>query len=749
VTPAAGNREIRPVPLPDSRLFQLTELKQELESALASRYRLVRELGRGGMATVYLSDDLRHDRRVAVKVLHPELSSSLGPDRFLREIRLAARLNHPHIVPLYDSGEAGGFLYYVMPLVEGESLRDRLLRDGHIPTDESLQIVRGIASALDYAHRQNIVHRDIKPENVMLQDGEALVTDFGIAKAVSVASGDTLTQTGMMIGTPAYVSPEQAAGEQVIDGRSDQYSLACVLFEMLSGRRPFAGANAQAILSKRFTEPVPSIREVFSAATPEIEGALQKALAKSSDERFTTTIDFARALVAVHLSTPDGSLLTQGGAGGAKSIAVLPFASASGDQEGEYFADGVAEEIINALSKIKALKVSSRTSSFSFKGKNEDIREIGRKLQVGTVLEGSVRKSGKRLRVTAQLVNAIDNSQLWAERYDREMEDVFEIQDEIAASIVAALRVVLTEDEKRAIEQVPTVNVEAYEFYLRGRQFFHQHRRRSHEFARQMFERAIELDPGYALAHAGIADCCSFLYSYFDASPQNLRRAESASKRALDLAPQLAEAHASRGLAVSLKGQFDEAEQEFQTAMRLDPKSFEAAYFYARACRAVGKNDEATKWFERAIAVRPDDFASLMLLASTYEGLGRADDATRTMRRGYDAARKHLELNPDNPRALYFGALALSALGESERARDWNRRALEMEPDDPSVLYNIACVFARELLPNEAISALRKALDNGFGHWQWIDHDNDLDSLRAEPSFVELLSRRPAEPTPE
>ena len=719
-------------------------MKQELETALASRYRIVRELGRGGMATVYLSDDLRHDRRVAVKVLHSELSSSLGPDRFLREIKLAARLNHPHIVPLYDSGEAGGFLYYVMPLVEGESLRDRLLRDGRIPTDESLQIVRGIASALDYAHRQNIVHRDIKPENVMLQDGEALVTDFGIAKAVSVASGDTLTQTGMMIGTPAYVSPEQAAGESVIDGRSDQYSLACVLYEMLSGRKPFAGANAQAVLSKRFTEPVPSIREVFREATAEIESALQKALAKSSDERFGTTIEFARALVAVHLTTPDGSLLTQAGAGTAKSIAVLPFISQSADPEGEYFADGVAEEIINALSKIKALKVSSRTSSFSFKGKNEDIREIGRKLQVGTVLEGSVRKSGKRLRVTAQLVNAGDNSQLWAERYDRELEDVFEIQDEIASSIVAALRVVLTDDEKKQIEQIPTANVEAYDFYLRGRQFFHQHGRRAHEFARQMFERAIELDPGYALAHAGVADCCSFLYQYFDASTQNLARADAASLRALELAPGLAEAHASRGLAVSLSGRFEEAEREFDKAMHLDAKSFEAAYFFARACAAQGKTAEAAKWYERAVTVRPDDFAALLLLSHTLGELGRQEDAIRVARQSYDRARKHLELNPDNPRALYMGAAALTSLGEVDKARDWTYRALAMDPDDPSVLYNIACNFAGEGLPDESIKALNKALDNGFGHWKWIDHDTSLDSVRSLPAFAALLSRRPA-----
>ena len=715
-----------------------------LESALLSRYHLDRELGRGGMATVYLATDLRHDRRVALKVLHPELSSALGPDRFLREIKLAARLNHPHIIPLFDSGEAAGYLYYVMPVVEGETLRDRILREGRIPVDESLQIVRGIASALDYAHRQNIVHRDIKPENVMLQDGEALVMDFGIAKALSAASNDTLTQTGMMVGTPAYVSPEQAAGEMMIDGRSDQYSLACVLYEMISGRKPFVGATAQATLSKRFSDPVPSLRAVHGETTEEVETAVNRALSKEAKDRFGTTMDFAKALVATHLSTPDGSPL-HGGASGGKSIAVMPFTNMSSDPEGDFFADGIADEIITALSKIKALKVSSRSSSFSFKGKNEDIREIGRKLQASTILEGSVRKAGKRLRLTAQLVNAENNEQLWAERYDRELEDVFEIQDEIAQSIVSALRVVLSDDEKRAIEQVHTPNVEAYGFYLRGRQYFHQHRRKSHEYARQMFERAIELDPDYALAHAGIADCCSFLYQYFDASPANLKRADAASRRALELAPSLAEAHASRGLAVSLSGRYDEADTEFEMAMKLDPKSFEAAYFYARSCVAQGKNEVAAKWFERAIAVRPDDYAALALLATVYQALGRADESIQTSRRAYDTARKHLELTPDDPRALYMGAMSLSALGETDKARDWNRRALAMDPDDPSVLYNIACAFAVEGQKQEAISTLKKAIDNGFGHWSWIEHDTDLDSLRAEPDFLAMLATKPAE----
>ncbi|HEX2722218.1 MAG TPA: tetratricopeptide repeat protein [Gemmatimonadaceae bacterium] len=491
---------------------------------------------------------------------------------------------------------------------------------------------------------------------------------------------------------------------------------------------------------------MPSLRAVHSDTAEEVETAIIRAMSKDASGRFATTMDFARALVATHLSTPDGSPL-HGGASGGKSIAVMPFTNMSSDPEGDFFADGIADEIITALSKIKALKVSSRTSSFSFKGKNDDIREIGRRLQVGTILEGSVRKAGKRLRLTAQLVNAENNEQLWAERFDRELEDVFEIQDEIAQSIVAALRVVLSDDEKRAIEQVHTPNVEAYGFYLRGRQYFHQHRRKSHEYARQMFERAIELDPNYALAHAGVADCCSFLYQYFDASPGNLKRADAASLRALELAPGLAEAHASRGLAVSLSERFEEADREFEMAMRLDPKSFEAAYFYARSCIAQGRNADAAKWFERAIAVRPDDYATLALLANTYSTLGQPEKSIQASRKAYDTARKHLELTPDDPRALYMGAVSLTALGESEKAREWNRRALSMDPDDPSVLYNIACAFSIERQAAEAIEALQKALNHGFGHWKWIEHDPDLDPLRSEPGFLELLKRKPPEVT--
>ena len=375
---------------------------ERIRSAFSDNYTIDRELGRGGMSTVYLAQDAKHERLVALKVLHPDLAATLGPDRFLREIKLAARLNHPHILPLHDSGEASGFLYYVMPYVEGESLRERLDRDKQLPIEEAVHHGRAIASALDYAHRQNVVHRDIKPENVMLYEGEAMVMDFGIAKAVSAAGSETLTQTGMMIGTPAYVSPEQAAGEMNLDGRSDQYSLAVMVYEMITGERPFNGATPQAIMAKRFTETPKPLRTVRRDTPENVEKAVMRAMATEPTGRYTTSAQFGQALASGGVTTPtDTASLPKAAVSAAKSVAVLPFTNMSADPENEYFTDGMAEEIINALTKIQSLRVASRTSSFAFKGKNEDINEIGRKLRVSTVLEGSVRKMGNRLRITA------------------------------------------------------------------------------------------------------------------------------------------------------------------------------------------------------------------------------------------------------------------------------------------------------------------------------------------------------------
>ena len=716
----------------------MADLQDRVRIAVADHYEVEREIGRGGMATVYAAQDRKHHRTVALKVLHPHLAVNLGPERFLREIQIAARLQHPHIVPLYDSGQAGDLLYYVMPYIEGESLRQRLERTRQLPLDDALLIARAVANALDYAHRHQVVHRDIKPENVLMHDGEAMVTDFGIAKAVTAAAADTLTQTGATVGTPAYMSPEQAAGEAELDGRSDVYSLGCVLYEMLGGRTPFTGPTVQAIIAQIFTTPVPSLRTIRDSVPEVIDQAVGKSLAKIPAERFATAAQFAQALVSgPGLNTPPGAAPATPAA---KSIAVLPFADMSPQRDQEYFCEGMAEELINALMKVGQLNIASRTSAFAFKGRNEDIGEIGKKLKVGTVLEGSVRKAGNRLRITAQLINVADGYHLWSDRYDRDMEDVFAIQEEIAGSIVKALRVVLSEDEKRAIEK-PRTNVQAFEYYLRGRQQFHQWRRKSVEHARRMFERAIEIDPGYALAWTGIAACSSFVYTYWDASISHLERADTASRKALELAPDSAEAHTARGLALAFAKRFDEAELAFQTAIRLDPKLFDAHYYYGRAQLQQGKHVEAARSFEEATRLSPDDYQALSFLTQAYEAVGRKAEADVAHRRTLLLIEHHIEMNPDDARALNLGAMHLAYLGQRERGLEWAKRAMAADPEDSGMLYNLACFYAIQGEPDESLNCLEKAVQLGFGLKGWIENDPDLTPLRSTPRFQALLAR--------
>jgi len=425
-----------------------TDPLARLRAVLADRYTIDRELGRGGMAIVFLAQDQKHHRKVAIKVLKPELAAALGRDRFLREIETAAGLNHPHILPLHDSGEADGFLYYVIPYVEGESLRDRLDRERQLPLDDALQIAREIAGALSYAHTHNILHRDIKPGNILLSTGHALVTDFGIARAITATDGGQLTEVGTLVGTPAYMSPEQIDASQYIDGRADVYSLGCVLFEMLVGEPPFRGSSLTAVIVNRLSSPVPSPR-AFRQLVPEaVDAAVRKAMANLPADRFATAAEFAEALDTSRASEPVPVAIPD------RSIAVLPFKNQSSDPETEYFSDGIAEEIINALAQLPGLQVAGRTSSFAFKGKSADIAEVGAKLKVATVLDGSVRKAGNRVRITAQLVSVSDGYHLWSERYDSELDDVFAIQDHIARAIAQRFEVMLASPTGRFAQQM-------------------------------------------------------------------------------------------------------------------------------------------------------------------------------------------------------------------------------------------------------------------------------------------------------
>jgi adenylate cyclase len=421
------------------------------------------------------------------------------------------------------------------------------------------------------------------------------------------------------------------------------------------------------------------------------------------------------------------------------SIAVLPFSDLSLEKDQGYFCDGIAEEIINDLARVKGLHVAARTSSFSFKGKSEDLCSIGRKLGVDAVLEGGVRKAFNQLRITTQLVNVEDGYPLWSERYDRELKDIFVIQDEIAQKVVATLQVTLSPMEKSAIGRVATRDIEAYDFYIRGRQYFYLSKRKSIECALEMFSRATIKDPGYALAFAGMADCYSYLYMYFDNDRRNLEQARIMSRMALELAPDLAEAHSACGLAVSLSKQYALAENHFQAAVKLNPRQFEALYFYGRTCFVQGKMEEAVRLFEQAESVKPEDLQATSLLSFIRRSLGQKEKAIEAYRRNLAKIERHLELNPDDSRALYLGATALAELGDRDRCYQWARQAIALDPEDPYIVYGIACFHARLGNCEEAVDYFVKSIKAGFAQKEWIINDSDFDSIRSHPRFQAAL----------
>jgi eukaryotic-like serine/threonine-protein kinase len=619
----------------------MVELLERVSDALAARYRIQRELGQGGMARVFLAHDLKYERAVAVKVLRPELAADVGPARFLREIQIAARLHHPHILPLYDSDQTDGLVYYVMPYIEGETLRHRLSRERQLPIGDALRIAREVADALSYAHSCNVVHRDIKPANILLDSGHALVADFGIARAMGAGE----SSTGHIIGTPTYMSPEQVEGLEHLDGRSDIYSLGSVLFEMLVGEPPFRGTTVMAVIANRLSSPVPSAR-AFRELVPEaVDAAVRKAMATLPADRFTTASQFADAL-----GTPATVDIAVGAAQAmvkevvaAKSVAVLPFENMSTDPENEYFSDGITDDIIAQLSKISALKVISRTSSMQYKKTTKKITAIAQELGVGAILEGSVRKAGQRVRIVVHLVEPGSEKHLWGDTFDRQLTDIFEVQSEVAQQITGALSLALSPEEKQRVEKKATSDVDAYNLYLLGR--FHANKWAEADVLKaiECFQGAIAKDPGYAVAYAGLADAYELLSIGFSSKPPvvYLAQAKAMALKALEMDDSLAEAHTSLAYARWL-GDLDwpGAEREFKRAIDLKTSYVMAHEWYAEYLAALGRHDEAFVQIKRAQQLDP-------LAVPVNRAVGWVLYFARRYDQAIDELQKTLAMNPD------------------------------------------------------------------------------------------------------
>lgn len=734
-----------------------------LTDALAGRYRIERELGRGGMATVYLAEESKHGRHVAIKVLHPGLAASIGAERFLREIHIAAGLTHPHILPLIDSGEAAGLFYYITPHVTDGSLRERLQREPRSSVTDAIRIARDIGAALDYAHRQDVVHRDVKPENILFADGHAVLADFGIARVCGAAGPDAVTEVGLTLGTPEYMSPEQAAGDRDLGSRSDLYSLACVIYEMLAGHPPIRGAGARATIAKQVVETALPLRALRPDAPVHVERALARALAKDPEERFASAGDFVAALLG------EGPAAGAGWSA-ARGIAVLPFVNASPDPDNEYLSDGITDELIGALAGVEGLRVASRTSVFSLKGKPQDVRATGALLGVAWVLEGTVRRAGDRLRITAQLSSTEDGHLLWSERYDRTFADVFAIQEEIARTIVDTLRATSFADLTAPPARRYTQSVSAYGLYLKGRHAWNKRTQEGTLEAIRFFEQAIAEDSRYAPAYAGLSDSYSQLLDYRSVPvDEGFARAKEYAGKALDLDDTVAEAHASLGWAIYIYDwDWDRAAREFTRAIELDPRYPTAHQWYAFFLSAMRRADEALVEGHTALELDPASVSIRRSVGWLYYYARR-----------YEQARHHLtraiEMNPTAAETYRVLGLVRAEQGEWQEAERVLREGVSLPGAGAYTASALGYVLARtgrrgeaeQILANltarattgyvspvafatlclgleqwsDALTWAERACDERRGWVAYLNVHPIVDPLRTDPRFHALVAR--------
>ena len=689
-----------------------SDLTTALAAGLRDRYALERELGHGGMATVFLATDLRHDRRVALKVLWPDLAAGLGAERFLLEIRLVAGLTHPHILPLHDSGEVEGLLYYVMPFIEGESLRDRLTRERILGVAETVRLGREVAEALAYAHAHGIVHRDIKPENILLSSGHAVVADFGVARAIDAAGGSHITEVGVAVGSPMYMSPEQANGDLQLDGRSDVYSLGCVLYEAVTGKAPFSGSTPLAVIVSHLVDTPPPLRAVQASLPAGLEAVISRAMAREPARRFATAAECAAALSALEAGT-DPRLLPEPKTESA-SIAVLPFINLSPDPDNEYFSDGITDDLMSALAKLPGLRVAARTSAYAFKGKDRDVKEIGKRLGVATVLEGSVRKVGTRLRISARLVNTSDGYQLWSETYDRDLKNVFDLQDEISRTIAGSLKVKLMGDQGAALVEPGTESLEAYTLYLRGRYCSSKRTPEALKLGIGYFEQAIALDPGYAAAWAELGACHALrgFEEFGDLPPgETMPKARTAVQKALELDPSLGEAHAWLGvIALLYDWDWELAERELVRAITLKPRYSLAHVWYGILLSSRGRHDEAIRSATRAQAMDPLSLSVNLTVGRVYYWARRLDEALQ-------ATQTTLEMEPRFQFGYLWAGRICSALGRPAEALAILEKGVELAGASPNLSAILGYTYGVLGRREEAMEIVRQLRAEAAGRW--------------------------------